>query len=92
MHRVYDVLHVRKQDNPNNRGNKMSIEQIVRWYVNETPEQFGVDAYGKKPEDFGTDGYLAEKWSRMQRNFVEWMATLDPRNRERLENKIREIK
>jgi len=70
----------------------MSTEQIVRWYNNVTPEQFGVDAYGKKPEDFGTDGYLAEKWARMNRNTIEWMATLDSQNRARLENKIREIK
>ena len=27
MPRVYDVLYTRKQDNPNNRGNKMSIER-----------------------------------------------------------------
>ena len=68
----------------------MTIEQIVRWYNNVTPEQFGVDAYGKSLEDFGTDGYLAEKWARMNRNPIEWMATLDPQNRARLEQVIKE--
>ena len=76
----------------------MTIEQIIRWFTDTDAWTFSRDIYGKEWDGFHwenekqTNGYLAEKFQKMQRDPIGWMASLDPQNRAKLEKLIEETK
>jgi len=67
----------------------MTIEQIVRWFVDTNGDEFARDIYGR---DFHEEdgGYVKGKFAQMQRDPITWMANLDPQNRAKLEQLIQE--
>ena len=66
----------------------MTVEQIIRWFTDTDGYEFAEQIYGKTEDDFDNDGYVAGKFMQMQRAPIRWMASLDPQNRERLEQAI----
>ena len=67
----------------------MTIEQIIRWFVDTNGDEFARDIYGR---DFYEEdgGYVKGKFAQMQRDPIMWMANLDPQNRAKLEQLIKE--
>jgi|TARA_R100000656_G_C3891319_1_gene116644 hypothetical protein len=70
----------------------MTIEQIIRWFTDTNGYEFAEQIYGKTEDDFHNDGYVAGKFRLMQTQPITWMASLDPQNRARLEQVIKETK
>ena len=68
----------------------MTIEQIIRWFTDTDGYEFAKQIYGKTEDDFHNDGYVAGKFRLMQEKPITWMASLDPQNRARLEQVIKE--
>ena len=66
----------------------MTVEQIIRWFVDTDGYEFAEQIYGKTKDDFHNDGYVAGKFRLMQKQPISWMASLDPQNRKRLEQAI----
>ena len=67
----------------------MTIEQIIRWFVDTNGDEFARDIYGR---DFYEEdgGYVKGKFAQMQRDPITWMANLDPQNRAKLEQLMQE--
>jgi len=66
----------------------MTIEQIIRWFVDTDGYEFAEQIYSKTEDDFHNDGYVAGKFRLMQKQPIQWMASLDSHNRKRLEQAI----
>ena len=68
------------------------IDKLIRWSVDSDLQQFSEDAYGITGSAFDRmnqgDDYLVGKFKQMQSNFIQWIAGLDYKNRERLANNI----
>ena len=66
--------------------NSKDIEKIVRWAVDSDMMTFAEDAYGATGSayDMLKDGYLTEKFTDMQSNFIMWLASLSENSRYRL--------
>ena len=69
----------------------MTIEQLIKWYSEVTLVSFGKTIYGKDEHESRNDGYTRSKYMLMQKSPIDWMATLDPQNRAKLEQLIKEI-
>ena len=70
--------------------NSKDIEKIVRWAVDSDLKTFAEEAYGATGSAYEIlkDGYLTEKFTDMQSNFIMWVAGLSENNRDRLANNI----
>ena len=66
----------------------MTIEQIIRWFIDTDGYEFAEQIYGYTKSDYDSNGYLAGKFRLMQKQPIYWMASLDPQNRKRLEQAI----
>jgi len=66
----------------------MTIEQIIRWFIDTDGYEFAEQIYGHTKSDYDSNGYLAGKFHMMQTKPIQWMASLDPQNRKRLEQAI----
>ena len=61
--------------NNKQKGNSMTIEQIIRWFVDTDGYEFAEQIYGKTEDDFHNDGYVAGKFRLMQKQPIHWMIT-----------------
>ena len=52
----------------------MTVEQIIRWFVDTDGYEFAEQIYGKTKDDFHNDGYVAGKFRLMQKQPIHWMA------------------
>ena len=66
----------------------MTVEQIIRWFTDTDGYEFAEQIYGHTKSDYDSNGYLAGKFHMMQTKPIQWMASLDPHNRKRLEQAI----
>jgi predicted HTH transcriptional regulator len=65
----------------------MTIEQIIRWFIDTNGNEFSKAIYDRELED-DVGGYVLGKFKQMQKYPVQWMASLDPQNRKKLEQEI----
>ena len=71
-----------------NTSSKFTAQQLIRWTVDITPVEFGVEIYGRDEETCHRDSYVGDKYQDMQTKLVVWMGSLDPNNKERFSRSV----
>ena len=67
--------------------NKTDLNRLIRWSVDTDGVKFAKEIYQREEPD----SYTRDKFSGMQNNFINWVANLDNKNKQRLADAINKM-
>ena len=67
--------------------NKTDLNRLIRWSVDTDGEKFAKEIYQREEPD----SYTRDKFRGMQNNFINWVANLDNKHKQRLADAIKKM-